>query len=132
MKLNLNSPVVNILLIALVVVVFIQHRQFAEYRTNADAKMVSVSDEVVELRRQLQTAERKIDQLERSSIEGVVKQANGALIDGWQVLMNTVEQELRKMQESLQAPDELNGTQSNADASVSSQSTSTPAFTSMN
>lgn len=106
MKLNPSSLFVGILLVVLVIVAVIQYRQFVNYRASTDAEIASLNNDVTELRQQLQAAESKIDQLEQRSIDGLVKQANGVIIDGWQVLMNTVEQELKKVQESLQIPDD--------------------------
>ena len=49
----------------------------------------------------LDTALAKVEALEKNSIEGKLKDTNQAIVDGWELLLERVEQELSKARESL-------------------------------
>lgn len=44
----------------------------------------------------------KVDLLDQNSLDGMVREANSALLDGWESLVKTVDDELKKARKSLE------------------------------
>jgi hypothetical protein len=89
---------------------------------NKNQKLIS---ENIELETQLLTsqealaeAQARAEQLEKQSLEGVLKQTNKAVVSGWEKLMNTVEEELQKARDAM--PNILGNEQQPSDQSESS------------
>ena len=53
------------------------------------------------LREEVKNLDKKVKTLDESSVQGIVREANSAIIDGWQSLVNTVEGELNRAREAL-------------------------------
>lgn len=58
---------------------------------------------VEQLNSEMKQLQAQVEQLDKTSVQGVVREANSALLDGWSSLMSTVESELVKARESMQA-----------------------------
>lgn len=59
---------------------------------------------------QVEQLQGQVAQLGKTSVHGIVREANSALIDGWSSLMSTVESELAKARESMNtAPSKQQG-----------------------
>jgi hypothetical protein len=91
---------------------------------NKNQKLIS---ENIELETQLLTsqealaeAQARAEQLEKQSLEGVLKQTNKAVVSGWEKLMNTVEEELQKARDAM--PNILGDEQQSSSQSESNDS----------
>jgi len=64
--------------------------------------------EIAQLRAQVEQLDTEVEQLQgqvallgKTSVQGIVREANSALLDGWSSLMSTVESELVKAREAM-------------------------------
>ncbi|GAA5316613.1 MAG: hypothetical protein AseanaTS_18170 [Candidatus Pelagadaptatus aseana] len=44
----------------------------------------------------------QVAQLDRSSIQGLVREANDAILDGWEAMVKTVEEEVKRARETME------------------------------
>lgn len=65
------------------------------------AENTQLEKELFESKEALLASENKMAELEKKSLEGMLKQTNKAVVSGWEKLLNTVEAELNKARESI-------------------------------
>lgn len=54
------------------------------------------------LNKEVAALSEQVEKLGDNSVEGLVRQANNAILDGWESLVNSVENELKKAREKVQ------------------------------
>ncbi len=64
-------------------------------------RLQALESSVNEMQQRLGTLEGQVTQLRESSVEGLVNEANTAILEGWESLVDTVENELKKAREAL-------------------------------
>ncbi len=67
-------------------------RQLQHYQQEAAALQLQLDA----LRQDVLALEKKVHILDKSSVQGIVRDTNSALLEGWKALMSTVEKEIRK------------------------------------
>jgi len=82
------------------------------------AENVQIETELFQTKESLLAAEQKASELEKRSLEGMLKETNKAVVSGWEKLLDAVENELDKARDSIgelrepeagvQNPDDLN------------------------
>ena len=86
----------------------------------ANQKVESLNLQLTELYATVEALQRDVQRLDNSSLKGVVREANNAILTGWEALIHTVEGELRKAREDLEQGSTVHST-------INSPATSTPA-----
>lgn len=69
-------------------------------------KMFELKIELEQLKHRVSELEIEVRALEKSSVEAIVRDANSAILEGWESLVNTVENEIKKARESIKTPDQ--------------------------
>lgn len=105
----------------LLVVVLIQAWFLYDYYNRNQqllAENVQIETELFQTKESLLAAEQKASELEKRSLEGMLKETNKAVVSGWEKLLDAVENELDKARDSIgelrepeagvQNPDDLN------------------------
>ncbi len=62
---------------------------------------VELEKQLLETQDSLTAAQAKIEELEKTSIEGMLKETNKAVVSGWETLLDAVESELKKARKSI-------------------------------
>lgn len=104
MKINPVSWLILLLLVAVLALEYLQWQQNKEQGRDLQVKLLQLNKQVSSLDQRLLAAEQQLVQLEDSSIQRLVEEANGAIIDGWQALINAVDEELKRVRQSLKTP----------------------------
>lgn len=65
------------------------------------ADNVNLETQLAQSEQALATVRSEIEELEKRSLEGVLKETNKAVISGWEKLLNTVEKELEKARDAI-------------------------------
>lgn len=71
--------------------------------TELSSKNQHLSDTLVASRDEIAFLNTKILDMERSSVKGLAKQANGAFLDGWESLMGVVGKEIERARKDIEA-----------------------------
>jgi len=66
-------------------------------------KNQNLADTLLASRDEIEFLNKKILEMERSSVKGLAKQANGAFLDGWESLMGVVGKEIERARKDLEA-----------------------------
>ena len=66
-----------------------------------EQQLLAASESLVSANEALVSANGKIELLEKSSLENVLKETNKAVVNSWEALLNTVEGELNKARKSI-------------------------------
>jgi predicted negative regulator of RcsB-dependent stress response len=82
-------------------------------------KLMDMQQQVSRLEEQTAHLRKELNQLNKTSFKSLVKDANNALLEGWQSLLNTVEGEIKKARDALNEPAD--------DQPASANSSSSPA-----
>lgn len=61
-----------------------------------------LEQQLVLLNKEVAALSEQVEKLGDNSVEGLVRQANNAILDGWESLVNSVESELKKAREKVQ------------------------------
>ena len=80
----------------------------------ARVQSAQLEQQVAQLHEQINTLQLRVERLSNHSVEGIVRQANNAILDGWESLVSGVEKELKKAREKA-AEEQGNQAQSPAD-----------------
>jgi len=95
------------ILIAVLVLLFVGSAgQYWQTQQALEASRLEISQlrtKVEQLKRDVDTLQAHVKQLDKTSVQGIVREANSTLIDGWSSLMSTVENELVRAREAMQA-----------------------------
>lgn len=97
----MNNILSVILLIAVVVLGWMQY-QTQQQLVQSERQIVVLQESIAATQNQLATMQNKVTELDKTSVQGLVKEANGAILDGWEALVNSVENEVRKAREAMQ------------------------------
>jgi len=65
------------------------------------AENVQIETELFQTKESLLAAEQKAEELEKRSLEGMLKETNKAVVSGWEKLLDAVESELDKARDSI-------------------------------
>ncbi len=92
---------------------------------------IELEKQLIETQDSLSSAQAKIEELEKTSIEGMLKETNKAVISGWETLLDAVESELNKAKKSIDSTiDDLkpesqspqkDGSDASSESSINSQ-----------
>lgn len=66
-----------------------------------EQQLLSVNNSLITVNDSLTAANKKIEVLEKNSLEGVLQDTNKAVINSWEALLDTVEDELEKARKSI-------------------------------
>jgi hypothetical protein len=66
-----------------------------------EQELLSVNDSLITVNDSLIAANKKIEVLEKNSLEGVLQETNKAVVNSWESLLDTVEGELEKARKSI-------------------------------
>ena len=66
-----------------------------------EQQLLTANDSLESLNASLDVANKKIELLEKNSLDGVLEETNKAVINSWEALLNTVEGELKKARKSI-------------------------------
>ena len=102
------SKVINVLLFIVVIGLgyvawegwqLLQHskQETAALQLQVDA----LNQQIRAMQADVNALNQKVSSLDESSVDNIVRQANNAIIDGWQSLVTTVENELERAKEAL-------------------------------
>jgi len=80
------------------------------YNQHEEIKALSVQNKRLQIELKvsqelLATANAKVEELDKRSLEGVLRETNKVVISGWETLLDTVEQELEKAREIINDED---------------------------
>ncbi|NIB43735.1 hypothetical protein HBA55_29285 [Pseudomaricurvus alkylphenolicus] len=89
---NFLASVVLLLILALGGLYFHSQQQLQQVHADRQALL----QEVQALRKEVAQLNAKVAQLDESSVQGIVREANNAILDGWESLVNTVEKEIQE------------------------------------
>jgi hypothetical protein len=94
------SWLVKILLVIAVVEAWFLY-DFYQKNQSLISENIELETQLLISQEALTEANKRVEQLEKQSLEGVLKQTNKAVVSGWEKLMNTVEEELKKARDAL-------------------------------
>ena len=100
------SPNVIFAGILVVIVGGFEFWQFQDAKTQRDAlnkQLIELHSRIESVDARLAKTREKIQQLEESSLTGVIEGANRALVSGWSEMLESVERELEAAREKIQA-----------------------------
>lgn len=97
----MNNLISAILLVAVVVLGWMNY-QTREQLLQSERQIAVLQDSISLTQKQLVEMQGKLTELDKTSVQGLVKEANGAILDGWEALVNSVENEVRKAREAMQ------------------------------
>lgn len=97
----MNNLISAILLIAVVALGWMNY-QTREQLLQSERQIAVLQDSISLTQKQLVEMQGKLTELDKTSVQGLVKEANGAILDGWEALVNSVENEVRKAREAMQ------------------------------
>lgn len=112
----------NVIFAAILVIVVggIEYWQYQDAKTQRDA----LNKQLIELHARLESMDarlakhrEKMQQLEESSIGGVIEGANRALVNGWSEMLENLERELEAAREKFQANRDKSGQSSSGSGS---------------
>ncbi len=79
-----------------------EHLQTLTKQQGADAaKLAELEQQLGLMNAELLRINEKLAGVDEQSLEGMARRANDALLDGWEALMQTLDQELKKARDSL-------------------------------
>ncbi|MFT5887831.1 MAG: hypothetical protein ACI9BO_000644 [Zhongshania sp.] len=96
MKLSAGSIVAVVVVVVFLVFEFWQYRDAQAYRNAMSGQLLTLTVRVDSLNSKLEEAVLEMQKVEKSSIGGLIGNANDALIQGWSAMINTVEKELQR------------------------------------
>lgn len=102
MKTSVGTVLAVLIVLAVAALEYWQYKDAQAQRAMVNAQLVQLSIRIDELDQKLLATKREMQELESSSLGGIIDNANEALIQGWSVMVETVEQELARARESLQ------------------------------
>lgn len=102
MKTSFGTVLAIVIVLAVAAFEYWQYKDAEAHRTMVNAKLMQLSSRVEELDQNLLAARREMQELESSSLGGIIDNANEALIQGWSAMVDTVERELERARESIQ------------------------------
>jgi len=104
MKLSSGVVLAGVIVVVLAVFELWQYLDAKAYRETVNAQLMQLSARVDGIDETVQLARKELEQMEQSSLGGLIENANDALIQGWSAMMDTVEKELQRAKESLDKP----------------------------
>lgn len=90
-----------------------------EQLKQARLQSLQLEQQLVLLNKEMTALSEQVEKLDKNSVEGIVRQANNAILDGWESLVNSVENELKKARQKVKEQENTNhsGTSSQPDSS---------------
>ena len=90
-----------VLLLAIALVSSWQFYEAQQREQQLQARVTELETNLQAMEERLKSLEGQVVKLRESSVEGLVNEANSAILEGWESLVNTVESELKKARKSL-------------------------------
>lgn len=97
----MNNLISVILLIAVLVLGWMTY-QTREQLLQSERQIAVLQESITVTQQELVQVNGKLEELNKTSVKGLVKEANNAILDGWEALVNSVENEVRKARESME------------------------------
>ncbi len=97
------SWLAKVLLVITILGLWYIYQQDKQYQELFAAKQ-SLEVQIIDLESQLEKLQQKNTELEKKSVDGILRETNKVVISGWETLLNKVEQELDKAKTLLQPP----------------------------
>jgi cell division protein FtsL len=72
----------------------------------ANRQVADLTGQLRDMQGQIDTLRKDVTRLDDGSVQGIVREANDAILTGWETLVNTVESELRKAREDMEKSNE--------------------------
>ncbi|MBB5188428.1 F0F1-type ATP synthase membrane subunit b/b' [Zhongshania antarctica] len=104
MKLSSGEILAGCIVLVLLVFEVWQYLDAKAYRETMNAQLVLLSTRVDSVDERVQQARDKLEELEQSSLGGLIENANDALIQGWSAMIDTVEKELHRAKKGFDKP----------------------------
>ncbi|BFM16066.1 hypothetical protein R50073_22490 [Maricurvus nonylphenolicus] len=95
----------HLLLMLIVALAAVAGWQVFEMRNDlnvANRQVADLSGQLQDLQGQIDNIRKDVARLDKGSVQGIVREANDAILTGWETLVNTVESELRKAREDME------------------------------
>ena len=99
-------------LLGVLVVIIIQLYFYQESLKREHFLQLQISglqEQVIILGQQVEGLEESVEALNKNPLDSVVDNANKAILDGWESLLNTVDREVQKARDSLQQKNDVDG-----------------------
>ncbi|WP_439134925.1 hypothetical protein [Pseudomaricurvus sp.] len=75
-----------------------------------------LEQQLVLLNKEVALLSEQVEKLDENSVEGIVREANNAILDGWQSLVNSVDNELKKARQKVKEQQDTGSNSSGAPA----------------
>lgn len=97
----MNNLISAILIVAVLALAWMNY-QTTQQLQQSERHIALLQESLSSTQQQLAQVQNQVTELDKASVQGLVKEANGAILDGWEALVNSVENEVRKAREALQ------------------------------
>lgn len=109
---NTRYLLINLVWVAVMAGLVWQWYESRQREEQLRQQLAEMQAQVVQLQEQVGSLRQEVQTLDESSVEGLVRDANEAILQGWEALVDTVENELKKAREALkEEPDSENDPQ---------------------
>ena len=98
---TLWSGMAKVLIVLLVIAGWFLYQQHQEKQA-LQVLNQQLQTELAIVRQSLAESQKKAEELEEKSIEGMLRETNKVVVSGWETLLDTVEQELNKARDAIQ------------------------------
>lgn len=75
---------------------------FYQQQLQAQQQITQLTQRLNQAEIDIEAVQKRVQQLDKSSINGLVKEANNAILDGWEALVNGVGEEVKRARDSIQ------------------------------
>lgn len=103
MQCNKLLSIVVLVLVFVVGLQYFQYRQQQQQFVQLQQQLLTQQQALQQTNERLEQAQQKLKMLDENSVEGIVKQANDAILDGWQLLLDSVSEELENVKKSVRS-----------------------------
>jgi hypothetical protein len=97
MKSSLGVLLAAVIVVTLVGFEYGQYRDQQAYRQGLDGQLIDFSARLNSIEERIDIAKDEIDEIQQSSLGGLIDSANDALIEGWSAMIDSVEKELERV-----------------------------------
>lgn len=97
-----QKSVMIVIILVLIVTIGWQGYEMQQKRQAQLEELQAVQAEVAALKEEVAGLEAEITELNKTSVKGMVRDANKAILSGWETLVDTVEEELNKTREAFE------------------------------
>jgi len=101
------EKVIRILLLGLVAGLGWLNYSSLQTMEASKVQLQHLNQEINELRVNVETLNRQVEELKQSSVKGMVEEANDAILSGWEVLIDTVQEEVQRAKKTVEQQRQL-------------------------